>query len=149
MVSIRESVSRAIVVQLVLVAVVGLVVLVLAALHVSDGSLGLGWAFGGLLGGLVVGVVASRSKRIEWDDKGSRVTSRMDWIGAIILLGFILAQITRGWLLGHWAEGVALTTLGLCVSAGTLLGQVVGTRRRVRKVRIAHDPDAGGRPSRL
>lgn len=146
--SIRESVSRAIIIQSVLVAAVGLVVLVLALLRVVDGSLGLGWAFGGLLGGLVVGIVASRSKRIEWDDSGSRVTSRMDWIGAMILLGFILAQITRRWLLGHWAEGVALTTLGLCVSAGTLLGQVLGIRRRVRNIRKVHDQDAGGRPRR-
>ena len=58
-----------------------------------------------------VGIVASRSRLIEWDENGSRVTSRMDWIGAIILFGFILAQITRRWLLGHWAEGVALTAL--------------------------------------
>ena len=59
----------------------------------------------------------------------------------------MLATITRPWL-GHWAEGVTLTTLGLCVSAGTLLGQVVGTRRQVHKVRKAHDQDAGGRQSR-
>jgi len=45
-------------------------------------------------------------------------------------------------LLGHWAEGVALTTLGLCVTAGTLIGQVLGTRSRVR---AARPEDGAGR----
>jgi len=46
----KLPVSRAIVVQVVVVAVVAAVVVVLAALHLADGSLGPGWALGGLLG---------------------------------------------------------------------------------------------------
>ena len=135
-------VSRAIVVQVAMVAVVALVVLVLAALHLVDGALGPGWAVGGLLGGLVVGLVASRSKRMVWDERTGTVVARTDWIGSVILLCFIAAQVARGWLLGHWAEGVALTTLGLCVTAGTLIGQVLGTRSRVR---AARPEDGAGR----
>ena len=135
-------VSRAIVVQVAMVAVVALVVLVLAALHLADGGLGPGWAVGGLLGGLAVGLVASRSKRMEWDERTGTVVSRTDWIGSVILLCFIAAQVARGSLLDHWAEGVALTTLGLCVTAGTLIGQVLGTRNRVR---AARPEDGAGR----
>jgi hypothetical protein len=130
-----RRVSRAILVQAAVVAVVGLAVLVLAVLHLADGSLGLGWAAGGLLGGLVVGVVANRSKRMVWDERTDTVVSRTDWIGGVILGCFVAAQLLRGWVLGHWAEGVALTTLGLCATAETLIGQVLGTRRRVHAVR--------------
>jgi hypothetical protein len=37
-------------------------------------------------------------------------------------------------VLGHWVEGPALAALGLGVTAGALAGQVLGTRRGVRKV---------------
>ncbi|MGQ0575597.1 MAG: hypothetical protein ACT4RN_15555 [Pseudonocardia sp.] len=132
-------VSRAIVVQIVVVTVIAVVLLVLTLTRIADGSLGLGWAAGGLLAGAAVGVVASRIKRMEWDGAGV-VVSRIDWVGAVILACFVVAQLARGWLLGHWAEGAALTTLGLCVTVGTLLGQVVGTRGGVRATLRSRDP---------
>jgi len=128
-------VSRPIVIQIVVVSVLALVVLVLAATGVVAGELGPGWAVGGLLGGAVVGVVASRMKRMRWDERTGQVISKLDWLGGVILVGFFVAQLARSWVLGHWAEGVALTTLGLCVTAGTLAGQVFGTRWAVRAAR--------------
>jgi hypothetical protein len=130
-----KRVSRPIVIQLVVMAVVALVVLVLAVTGVVAGDLGPGWAVGGLLGGAVVGVVASRMKLMQWDERAGQVISKIDWLGGVILVGFLVAQLTRTWVLGHWAEGVALTTLGLCVTAGTLAGQVFGTRWAVRAAR--------------
>jgi hypothetical protein len=135
-------VSRAVIVQVVIVAAVAAVVAVLAALDVVDGTLGLGWAIGGLLGGAAVGVVASRMKRTEWDGVVGVVVSRSDWIGTVILAGFVVAQLARGWVLGHWAEGAALTTLGLCVTAGTLAGRALGTWAAVRAA--LRDPAPAG-----
>jgi hypothetical protein len=70
----------------------------------------------------------------QWDERTGQIISKIDWLGRVILVGFVVAQLTRTWVLGHWAEGVALTTLGLCVTAGTLAGQVLGTGRAVRAV---------------
>jgi hypothetical protein len=134
-------ISRAIVVQVVVVSCVALVQLVLAVAGIVEGRLGVGWAVGGALGGLAVGLVASRMKRMEWNERAGQVVSRIDWLGGVILVCFVAAQVWRNGVLGHWAEGVGLTTLGLCVSAGTLAGQAIGTRRAVRAVL----PDA--RPS--
>jgi hypothetical protein len=53
----------------------------------------------------------------------------------VILVGFLVAQLTRSCVLGHWVEGVALATLGLCVTAGTVAGQVLGAGWAVRAVR--------------
>jgi hypothetical protein len=130
-----RRVSRAIVIQIVVVSVLALVVLVLAVTGVVGGDLGPGWAIGGLVGGAVVGVVASRMKRMQWDERAGQVISKIDWLGAVILVCFLVAQLTRTWVLGHWAEGVALATLGLFVTAGTLAGQVFGTRWAVRAAR--------------
>ena len=130
-----KRITRPIVIQIVVVSVIALVVLVLASTGVVAGDIGLGWAVGGLLGGAVVGVVASRVKRAQWDARTDQIISKIDWLGGVILVGFIVAQLTRSWVLGHWVEGVALTSLGLCVTAGTRAGQVLGTRRAVRAVR--------------
>jgi drug/metabolite transporter (DMT)-like permease len=143
-----RPVSRAIVIQVVVVSVLALVVLAVAVTRLVQGTLGLGWAVGGLLGGAVVGVVASRMKRMKWDERTGRAISKIDWLGGVILVCFLVAQLARSWVLGHWAEGVALTTLGLCVTAGTLAGQVLGTRRAVRAVHrpgpSAHDRESLG-----
>ena len=130
-----RGISRAIVIQIAVVSVVALVVLVLAVTGVVAGDLGPGWAVGGLLGGAVVGLVASRVKHLRWDERVGQVISTIDWLGGVILVCFLVAQLTRSWVLGHWVEGVALTTLGLCVTAGTLAGQVLGTRWAVRAAR--------------
>jgi hypothetical protein len=145
-------VSKAIVVQVMVLAVLAIVVLVLVALDLVDGTLGLGWAAGGLVAGVAVGVVASRIRRMKWDERTGRVIARIDWIGAVILGGFLAGNLAREWVLGHWVEGAELTTLGMCVTAGTLTGQVIGTRRRVRSVLTADPardgPSTNGGPGR-
>ena len=130
-----KRISRPLVIQVVVVSVIALVELALAVTGVAAGDIGLGWAVGGLLGGAVVGVVAGRVKRAQWDERTGQIVAKIDWLGGVILVGSLVAQLTRSWVLGHWVEGVALTTLGLCVAAGTLAGQVLSTRRAVRAVR--------------
>ena len=131
-------VSKAIVVQVVVLAALAIGELVLAVLDLVDGTLGLGWAGGGLVVGLAVGIVASRIKRLDWDGHTGRVIARIDWIGAVILMCFLVGNIARERALSHWVDGgAALTTMGICVTTGTLAGQVIGTRRRVRSVLAA------------
>ncbi len=126
-----RRVSRAIVIQVVVVSALALVMLVLAVTDIVEGTLGLGWAVGGLLGGAVVGVLASRTKRMQWDERTGQVLSTTDWLGGVILVCFLVAQLDPR-SLGRRRRA---DTLGLCVSAGTLAGQVLGTRRAVRAVR--------------
>jgi hypothetical protein len=136
-------ISKSILVQVAILAVLAITVLVLAGLDLVDGTLGLGWAAGGLLAGVAVGIVASRIKRMDWDGPTGRVVAHIDWIGAVILVCFVVGNLAREWVLGHWVEGAALTTLGMCVTAGVLSGEVIGTRRRVRSV-LADKPERAG-----
>lgn len=133
-------ISKSILVQVAVLAVLAVVVLVLAGLDLVDGTLGLGWAAGGLLAGFAVGLFASRMKRVDWDGATGRVVAHIDWIGAVVLACFVVGNLVRDWVLGHWVEGAALTTLGMCVTAGVLTGEVVGTRMRVRSV-LPDEPD--------
>jgi len=55
-------------------------------------------------------------------DRRSRDRSHR-WIGAVILVRFVVGNLVREWVLGHWVDGAALTTLGMCVTAGVLTGE--------------------------
>ncbi len=132
--ALRQHVDRRIRTQVRILTVIALAMLGVLVVDVARGTLGLAWAAAGLLGGAALGVVASRIRRLEWDERASRVVARLDGIGAVILVGYIAAMLARDWVLGHWVAGPALAALGLSGTAGALAGQVLGTRHGVRKV---------------
>jgi hypothetical protein len=131
-------------------AVIGLGVLGLAVADLVRGTISPVGATAGLVSGGVVGVLAVRINAISWDAGADRVAARIDRLGLLILIVVVVAHLTRDWLLAHWVQGTLLTALGMWISAGTLTGRVLGTRRGVtavlRTVRAA--PDAGPAPDR-
>jgi hypothetical protein len=127
-------VDRRIVTQVRILTVIAMIMLGSLIVNVAQGTLSLAWAAMGLLAGTGIGVIASRKRRMEWDDRARQVVARLDWIGAVILVAYTAVMLARDWILGHWAEGPALAALGLSVTAGALVGQVLGTRRGVRAV---------------
>jgi hypothetical protein len=126
-----EPVHRRLRLRQLVMAVLGLVVLALAAVDLAHGVIGPLGALAGFVGGALVGLLAARVNRVAWDDRTARVVSRVDRLGFAILVVTLIARLSRGWLLGHWAAGALLTALGLCVTAGGLVGRVLGTRRAV------------------
>jgi hypothetical protein len=85
----------------------------------------------GFAGGVPVGLLAARVHRFSWDTPTARVVARVDRAGLVILACVVVASLARDWLFAHWATGALLAALGLWVSAGTLTGRVLGTRRGV------------------
>jgi hypothetical protein len=85
----------------------------------------------GILLGLVVGIVVSRKYRLSWDEQSMQVVAQVDWVGGIILAVYVLFILGREWIFGHWIPAVSLTVFCLCVSAGSMIGQLVGAERGV------------------
>jgi len=129
-----EPVDRRIRGHNVVMAVIGLVVVGLAVADLLRGTIGPFGAAAGFGGGALAGVIASRVNRFHWDAGTERVVAHIDRVGLAILGVVVLAHLTRDWLLGHWVHGALLTALGVWISAGTLAGRVLGTRRRVTAV---------------
>lgn len=127
-----------------LYALLALVLLVIAVVEVARGQIGAPLAALGLLGGLAVGVVASRMVRIAWDEEAGAVIGRIDWIGAAVLVVYLAFSVLRTWLLGHWVAGAALGALSLDVATGVMLGRVLGTGRGVRRVLGSLPPGPAG-----
>lgn len=95
------------------------------------------------VGGVIVGVIASRMYSLSWDAVSTKVIGRLDTIGAVILVGYVLLAIFRSRLLDLWLDAPVLGVAGLAAVAGLMAGQVLGTRRGVRRVlRVVADRDA-------
>ena len=88
----------------------------------------------GLLVGVAVGVFVSRMYRLDWDASGNQVVSRIDKIGAAILVAYILFAISRSWLVGSFVERSAVGPVGLSIVCGIMLGRVVGMSHGIRGV---------------
>lgn len=92
----------------------------------------------GVAVGLGIGYALGRLVNVRWHDTEEKVITQMDTIGAIALGVYILLAVGRGWLLGHFFTGVALTAITYAVLAGALLGRYLGMRFSIRKT--MHSP---------
>ena len=88
----------------------------------------------GLLVGVIVGAFVSRMYRLDWDASASQVVSRIDKIGAAILVAYIVFAISRSWLVGSFVERSAVGPVGLSIVCGIMLGRVFGMSHGIRGV---------------
>ena len=84
--------------------------------------------------GLVVGVAASRMFHLSWDAVSKRVIGRLDVVGGVILVLYVLFSVFRTRIIGFWFDGPVVGVAGLAALAGVMAGQVIGTGHGVRRV---------------
>jgi hypothetical protein len=87
-----------------------------------------------LVGGFVIGQIASRMFSLSWDKVSEKVVGRLDVLGVIILLGYVTLSVFRTRLLGLWLDETVLGVASLAALAGIMAGQVLGTSRGVIRV---------------
>ncbi|MCZ9881971.1 hypothetical protein [Arthrobacter sp. B2a2-09] len=80
-----------------------------------------------LAGGIVVGLVASRMFRLQWDSAAKNVVGKLDVLGVVILVAYIAFSIFRTRLVGLWVPADIVGVCSLAVVDGLMLGQVAGT----------------------
>jgi hypothetical protein len=92
-------------------------------------------ATAGFLLGVAIGLmVAHRMHRISWDAETSKAVTKMDRLGIIILVFYLLFAISRKWIFSHWLHGYSLSAFSLSVAAGGMLGMLWTTRQQIRQV---------------
>lgn len=89
----------------------------------------------GFMLGMVIGLLVSRRMHnISWDAETNKAVTKMDRLGIVILVLYLLFAISRHWILSHWLQGYALTAFSLSVAAGGMLGRLWNTRQKIRQV---------------
>ncbi len=113
------------------------IMLVVIISEIILGNFSIAWALGGILVGLGVGVLISRMYRLSWDEETNNVIGRIDWIGAIILIIYLIFVFSRTYYLSYWVQGTPLLALVFSITAGTMLGRVMSTEHGIKKILTA------------
>lgn len=92
-------------------------------------------AMGSILIGLLVGIVVSRRYHLSWDSESQQVVSNIDWIGAVIFILYIIFMIGRSVVVGYWVHGTAYFGIIFAITAGVMIGRLVGTKHTINKIR--------------
>jgi hypothetical protein len=127
----RQHIDHRLIVRLRLYCITCLVMLGVIVVEIVRHKMGITLAAGGIAIGLVLGIVVSRMYRLSWDEQTTKVVAQIDWIGGGILGLYITFIFFRDWFFGHWLQGSTLVEFGLCISAGLMLGRVLGARHGI------------------
>lgn len=85
--------------------------------------------------GIIIGLlVAKRMHKISWDIDTNKAITKMDKLGIVILIMYLLFAVSRRWIFGHWLQGNTLSAFCLSVAAGGMLGRLYSTRQKIRSV---------------
>ncbi|PKL66297.1 MAG: hypothetical protein CVV28_11495 [Methanobacteriales archaeon HGW-Methanobacteriales-1] len=136
----KESYSKAqnidsrIIKRLRIYLLVMFILLVVIVFEVLNGRFSILFSISGIFMGLLIGIIVSRVYNLSWDEETNNVIGKIDWIGAVILVCYLIFIFTKTQLLGYWAHGNSLFALVLSITAGTMLGRVLSTERGIKRV---------------
>ena len=88
--------------------------------------------------GLAVGFASSRMMKIDWDRDEEKVVGRIDIYGAIILVLFIIFELSRSKVVGLFADSESIGTLSLLLLAFTLYGRIIGMSKKILSTAQKH-----------
>lgn len=116
-------------------AVVFLIITGILIYEVIQNNLPIYMALVGFEIGMILGLlIARRMHNISWNNETTKAVTKMDTLGIIILVIYILFAIIRHWICSYWLQGYALSAFSLSIAAGGILGRLWTTRQRIRKI---------------
>ena len=130
----RRHVEDRLIRRLRIYLIVSLVIFAAIVFEVLEGRFGLALALTGVFIGLAVGIIVSRTRHLSWDEETNTVIGRIDWIGAILLVCYLVFVFTKSYFAGLYVQGAALFAVILGIIAGTMLGRVLATRHGINKL---------------
>ena len=114
--------------------VILVVLLFMIVNHVLAGDIELILAGAVLFLSTLLGLVFSRILNIFWHPTKAQVVGRLDFIGGVLLVVYVVIELERNWLFSEWFSGLKLMSLSLIVITGLLLGRFIGTFLKIHKV---------------
>ena len=74
------------------------------------------------------------SRHLSWDEETNTVIGRIDWIGAVLPVCYVVFVFTKSYFAGLYVQGAALFAVIFGLTAGTMLGRVLATRHGINKL---------------
>lgn len=117
-----------------LYSIISLVMFGIVLYDIFQNTLPLEFAAFGILVGLVIGIISTRMYHLSWDHDANKIVSRLDVIGIIILVCYIIFVVVRSKLIGIFVAAPVVGAVGFSITAGIMLGRVVGTRNAIIEI---------------
>ena len=76
---------------------------------------------------------------ISWDEDNEIVTSRMDKIGGIVLVGYMIFSFARHYLLTEYISKTFILPITFAIVSGVMIGRYIGMRNKVHRVLKGQD----------
>jgi len=87
-----------------------------------------------LVVGICVGSLLARMYLVSWDKNAAKVVSRIDTYGVVLLVVYVIFEISGEHLIGKWFSGPEILTLVLALAGGAVLGRGIGIGRKMVQV---------------
>ena|ERR1700733_5061565 len=84
--------------------------------------------------GLAVGILLSRMFVVSWDKDAAQVVSRIDIYGTILLVAYIIFELSGEYFIRQWFAGPEVLTVILSLAGGAVLGRGLGMGRKMLNV---------------
>lgn len=88
----------------------------------------------GLMAGVGIGILFNRVYKISWDKQANRAVYKMDAYGIVLLVLYIVFDLTRHNLVELFTQGSAVGATSLALLSGAMYGRVLGTGRSIVRV---------------
>lgn len=131
---VTQYLDRRLIRRLRIYTIISLFMLAVILFEVLKGTFSIPLVILGIIIGLGIGTIVSRMYHLSWDEETNNVMGRIDWIGALILGCYLIFIFTRTHFLGYLVQGAPLLAIILSITAGTMLGRVMGTEHGVDKI---------------
>jgi peptidoglycan/LPS O-acetylase OafA/YrhL len=121
-----------------LIIAIGLIGFAIYATVVGE----MGWEPGliAFMIGAVFGYIYGRLIRVHWNESESKIITRMDAIGLIIIAIYLVLSYFRETLIAHFFTGAAITAIGLTLAGGILIGRFFGMHVSLMRTIREHRP---------
>lgn len=130
----KQYLDEGVLFRIKLIFIVFLMMLIILIYDIIDSRLRFLLAFAGILIGIGLGFIAGRMSKVQWHEQKKKVISKMDGLGVIILISYLLFDYYRNTIFGHWLQGATLTSFGFSILTGMMLGRFLSIKMDIEDV---------------
>lgn len=93
----------------------------------------------GFLIGLLVGELTQRMNKITWEDDDELVVAKIDYIGGVIFILYILLELNRNNFVGLFVHGQEAAGVSVAILSGIYFIRNLNMRHKILKILKEHD----------
>ena len=87
----------------------------------------------GLIIGLLAGIIIGRLYGMSWDEKSNTVVSKIDYLGLVVIVFYLLFHLWKYVTVGSWTSGNELGIL-VSITTGLMIGRMLNTYHNINKI---------------